>query len=126
MRSLFSGLLAGCALSVALAASAQAADINFGAVISGEVLPGVYGRVEVGNLPPPVVYVQPVIIASQPRRTPLTPVYLHVPPGHARNWSKHCGRYNACAQPVYFVKSAEYEPGYRAGDQGKGNKRKAH
>ena len=31
------------------------------------------------------------------------PVYLYVPPGHQKNWRKHCGRYNACGQPVYFV-----------------------
>jgi hypothetical protein len=108
-------------MGLGLTAPVQAADISFGAVISGEVLPGVYGRVQVGNIPPPVVYVRPVIIASQPRRTPLTPIYLHVPPGHARNWSKHCSHYHACSQPVYFVKSAEYEPGYRPGNQGNGN-----
>jgi hypothetical protein len=47
------------------------------------------------------------------------PVYVHVPPGHARNWRRHCHRYNACGHPVYFVKSAEYEPGY-------GKKKKHH
>jgi hypothetical protein len=31
------------------------------------------------------------------------PVCLHVPPGHARNRRKHCGRYDACGRPVYFV-----------------------
>jgi hypothetical protein len=40
---------------------------------------------------------------------------MHVPPGHARNWAKHCGKYGACNRPVYFVMSAEYEPGYRPG-----------
>ena len=32
------------------------------------------------------------------------PLYLHVPPGHAKKWSQHCARYNACNRPVYFVK----------------------
>jgi hypothetical protein len=36
-----------------------------------------------------------------------------VPPGHAKKWSKHCREYNACDREVYFVKSEEYEPGYR-------------
>ena len=27
-----------------------------------------------------------------------------MPPGQAKKWSKHCGRYNACGRPVYFVK----------------------
>ena len=31
------------------------------------------------------------------------PVYLYVPPGHQKNWAKHCARYSACGQPVYFV-----------------------
>ena len=34
---------------------------------------------------------------------PRSPIYLYVPPGHAKNWGKHCARYNACSQPVYFV-----------------------
>lgn len=33
------------------------------------------------------------------------PIYLHVPPGHAKNWRSYCGRYDACGQPVYFVRS---------------------
>ena len=85
--------------------SAQAQYANI--VIHGEVKPGVYGRVEFGNTPPPVVvYPQPVVIVKEPR--PLQPVYLHVPPGHAKHWDKHCHKYNACNRPVYFVKSREY------------------
>jgi hypothetical protein len=91
----------------------QAGDLNIGVVISGEVQPGVYGQVELGNRPPPpVVYARPVIIVPE-RNHRYEPVYLHVPPGHAKNWRKFCGRYNACGRPVYFVKSAEYEPNYR-------------
>ena len=99
------------------ASSAQAQYANV--TISGEVRPGVYGRVEVGNTPPPLVYVQPVVIVRERRPVPIEPVYLHVPPGHAKKWSKHCHKYNACNRPVYFVKSKEYEPGYRH-DKGKG------
>jgi len=44
-----------------------------------------------------VVIRQPAVVVQQP------PLYLYVPPGHAKNWGKHCGRYNACARPVYFV-----------------------
>lgn len=98
-------------------ASAHATDVNVGVSVSGQVAPGVYGRVDIGNAPPPVLYAQPVIIARQAR--PVAPVYMHVPPGHAKNWSKHCRKYNACGQPVYFVKSAEYETG---GGKGKKNK----
>lgn len=101
-------------------AVAHAGDINVGVSVSGEVAPGVYGRVDIGNTRPPLVYAQPVVIVQQPR--PVAPVYMHVPPGHAKNWAKHCGKYNACARPVYFVKSAEYEPARG----GKGNKHDKH
>jgi hypothetical protein len=92
------------------AGSSLASDAYVGASISGQVAPGVYGRIDIGNAaPPPVVYVKPVVAVRTPSYSG-GPVYLHVPPGHAKNWSKHCHKYNACAQPVYFVKSAEYEP----------------
>lgn len=84
--------------------------VSVGVRASGEIAPGVYGRVDVHNRPPPILYPQPVVIVRQPAA--VAPVYMHVPPGHARNWSKHCRKYDACGVPVYFVRSAEYEPGY--------------
>lgn len=106
------------AISLLFAAAAVAGcvhprGVDVGVRASGEIAPGVYGRVDVRNRPPPLVYAQPVIIVEQPRRA--QPIYLHVPPGHAKNWRKHCHKYDACGVPVYFVKSAEYEPGYRRG-----------
>ncbi len=96
------------------AAAAVHAGPSINVSVAGEVSPGVYGRVDIGNAPPPrVLYPQPVVIVQQPRRVHAQPVYLHVPPGHAKNWSKHCRKYDACGTPVYFVKSAEYEPGYQ-------------
>ena len=66
--------------------------------------PGMYGRIDIGNYPPPrVVYAEPIVIARPVYRVEQAPVYLYVPPGHQRNWGKFCGRYNACGQPVYFV-----------------------
>ena len=92
---------------------ANAADIDLRVILSGEVAPGVYGRVDFGTAsPPPVLYTKPVVIVRQ-SGPPARPVYLHVPPGHARNWRKHCHRYDACGRPVYFVKSDEYAPGYK-------------
>lgn len=89
----------------------QAADVDVRVIVSGEVRPGVYGRVDIGSSPPPpLVYPKPVIIVRPPRPVEVQPVYLHVPPGHAKNWSKHCRKYNACASPVYFVHSEEYKP----------------
>ena len=104
------------ALFAAAMPPAQAQNVSFSAVISGPVVPGVYGQVAIGNSPPPpVVYAQPVIALPAPvvvGAVPVEPIYLHVPPGHAKNWHKYCHQYDACERPVYFVKSAEYEPGY--------------
>ena len=94
-----------------LPAQAATPIINIG--ISGEISPGVYGQVQFGNAPPPpVINAQPMIVVRQPSHVREEPLYLHVPPGHAKHWAKHCREYNACDRPVYFVKSAEYEPGY--------------
>ena len=114
MKNIFSGFaLASLALGISNA-HAQYANV----VIGGEIRPGVYGRVEIGNTPPPpLLYAQPVVIVRDRRY--VEPVYLHVPPGHAKKWDKHCHKYNACYRPVYFVKSVEYDPDYGKG-KGKG------
>jgi hypothetical protein len=118
MRQTFYGLCLTLATTAPLAA--YAGDVDVRVILSGQVAPGVYGRVDFGTAPPPpVVYATPVVIAPPPGPA-LVPVYLHVPPGHAKDWKKHCKHYNACGRPVYFVKSAEYEPGYK----GKGKKEK--
>jgi hypothetical protein len=99
----------------------SAGDVSVGVTISGEITPGVYGRVDISNRPPPpLVYAAPVVIVRPPPRVALQPIYLHVPPGHAKNWGKHCAEYRACNRPVYFVRSAEYEPTYKPDDHGKG------
>lgn len=90
----------------------RAGDLGIHVMLSGEVAPGVYGQVQLGNnRPPPLVYAQPMLI--EPQAAPPPPVYLHVPPGHAKNWRKHCREYNACNRPVYFIRSEEYEPAYQ-------------
>ena len=87
---------------------ATAADVGVSVQV-GE--PGFYGRIDIGNFPPPqVIYPQPVVI--QPVREVHQPIYLHVPPGHAKNWRKHCRKYNACGQPVYFVQDRWYNEEY--------------
>jgi hypothetical protein len=97
-----------------LAAQAGQPIINLN--VGGELAPGVYGQVQFGNAPPPpVVYAQPRVIVRDPRGEELQPMYLNVPPRHARNWRRYCREYDACGRPVYFVKSQEYEPGYREG-----------
>lgn len=90
--------------------------------------PGFYGRIDIGTFPPPpVVYPRPVIIQPVPVGAIVQPVYLRVPPGHQRDWGKHCGKYGACGQPVYFVQDQwytdVYAPRYREshGDEGRGH-----
>jgi hypothetical protein len=75
--------------------------------------PGFYGRIDIGNAPQPeYVNPQPIIIQPVPRGRTVQPIYLRVPPGHQKNWSKHCREYNACGQPVYFVKDKWYSDVY--------------
>jgi hypothetical protein len=89
-----------------------AGGLDIHVMLSGEVAPGLYGQVNIGNeRPPPVVYAQPMLIESQ--QAPPPAIYLHVPPDHAKNWRKHCHEYNACNRPVYFVRSQEYDPEYQ-------------
>jgi len=67
--------------------------------------PGVYGRINIGNVPPPALYrADPIIIAPPRVVVERQPVYLYVPPTHEQNWGRYCGQYNACGQPVYFVR----------------------
>ena len=98
-------LAVGAAVGLAglAAVPAQAADVG---VSIGFSQPGVYGRVDIGRYP------QPMLIAPQPvyvgRPVYREPVYLWVPPGHQKNWRKHCHRYQACGVPVYFVQEGWY------------------
>ncbi|EIK45595.1 hypothetical protein O59_002273 [Cellvibrio sp. BR] len=92
---------------------AMADDLGINVILEGEVAPGVYGRVELGNdSRPNIYYREPMIIVSDSKYARSRPVYLHVPPGHAKNWGKHCSKYRACDRPVYFVRSAEYDEHY--------------
>jgi hypothetical protein len=92
---------------------AMADDLGINVILEGEVAPGVYGRVELGNdSRPDIYYREPMIIVSDSKYARSRPVYLHVPPGHAKNWGKHCSKYRACDRPVYFVRSAEYDEHY--------------
>src|SRR5215468_10945874 len=75
--------------------------------------PGFYGHIDIGNFPQPqVVYPRPVVIKQVPVAVVPQPIYLHVPPGHAKNWRKHCHKYDACQQPVYFVRDDWYNNVY--------------
>jgi len=102
-------ILAAIAAITAMSAQVvQAADVGVSIRIGQ---PGFYGQIDLGNMrQPPLIYAQPVLIERVAVRP--APVYLRVPPGHEKKWSKHCKRYNACGRPVYFVKGDWYEREY--------------
>lgn len=73
--------------------------------------PGFYGRIDIGDAPRPrIIYAEPRIVEYV--RVEEAPIYLHVRPGHARNWKRHCHEYDACGQRVYFVNDNWYNTVY--------------
>lgn len=114
--------LLSVAIILVAATAAQATDVGV-SVSVGQ--PGFYGRIDIGNYPrPEVIYARPVVVHPAPAGVVYQPVYVHVPPGHEKKWSKHCAKYNACGRPVYFVKDRWYNdiyvPQYQA-RHGKGH-----
>lgn len=90
--------------------SALAADVGV-SISVGQ--PGFYGRIDIGDYPypqPRVIYNRPIIVHRQV--DVYEPLYLRVPPGHAKNWRRYCGRYDACGYPVYFVQDSWYHNDY--------------
>lgn len=111
------------ALFGTLAAGSAMAQTSVGVSI-GINQPGVYGRINIGDVPQPaLVLPQPVIIAPPRVAVERAPVYLYVPPAHQQNWRRYCGRYNACGQPVYFVRETwvreRYEHEHPGWDRGR-------
>lgn len=116
-------LIAVAIAAATIATPALAADVGV-SISVGQ--PGFYGRIDIGDFPyPRLIYPQPVIVTPGVVVGP--PVYMHVPPGHAKNWSKYCGGYNACGQRVFFVHDDwyehEYVPRYKEKHGGRGDDR---
>lgn len=106
-------LIAAAIAATTITTPALAADVGVSVNIGQ---PGFYGRLDIGDFPQPqVIYRQPMVIERVPMNRP--PIYLRVPPGHAKHWSKHCREYNACGERVYFVQdnwyNREYVPRYQ-------------
>src|SRR4051812_43620398 len=100
---------------IGMTSAAMATDVGVSINIGQ---PNFYGRINIGDFPQPrVIYAEPVIVQRPVRYVEQQPIYLRVPPGHAKHWSKHCRAYNACGQQVYFVQDDwyqnEYAPVYR-------------
>jgi len=131
--------VAVAAAAATISAPACAADVGVSVSIGQ---PGFYGQIDIGNFPQPqVIFAQPMMIQRGPMNRP--PIYLRVPPGHAKHWSKHCREYNACGERVFFVQDSwynrEYAPRYQDQNRGRqdgrsderrndehGNKKKDH
>jgi hypothetical protein len=101
------------ALVAASTTSAFAADVGVSVSIGQ---PGFYGQIDIGDYPrPQLIYMEPRMIERGYDNRP--PIYMHVPPGHAKHWDKHCHEYHACGERVYFVQdnwyNHEYIPRYR-------------
>ena len=91
---------------------ALAADVGVSISIGQ---PGFFGQLDIGDFPrPQLINPQPIVIERGYIERP--PIYLRVPPGHAKHWRKHCHQYNACGERVYFVQDGwynrEYAPRY--------------
>jgi hypothetical protein len=97
-------------ISTIVATPAFAADVSASIGISQ---PGFYGQINIGDFPrPAVIYAEPVWVVRPAKVVYVQPVYLHVPPGHEKHWSKHCDKYDACGRPVYFVREDWYQTQY--------------
>ena len=109
MKHLIHRILGALALTAGALTAPAAFAGDVGVSISvGQ--PGFYGRIDVGNTRPDVIYAQPMVIERV--YDPAPPLYLRVPPDHYRYWARHCGYYRACGRPVYFVREDWYSRTY--------------
>lgn len=108
-RRVLAALAAAGALG-AMTPPAQSADVDVGVSVQISQ-PGVYGRIDIGKFPQPSVIVAQPVIVSPPRTVVVRqePIYMWVPPGHRKNWHKHCASYRACGVPVVFVRDDWYD-----------------
>lgn len=108
-------------LAIITSHSALAGSPNVGVSVS-VAQPGFYGRIDIGDQQPTLIYPQPVIIQQAPIAVHQRPIYMRVPPGHHQNWARYCGQYRACGQPVYFLR----DDGYRGRDARRDGDRQEH
>ena len=103
-------------MAALVAAPVFASDVAVSVTVGD---PRYYGRIDIGGYPQPqLLYPEPVVVQPVPASVVVQPIYVRVPPGHAKDWKKHCKKYQLCGQPVYFVQDAWYTqvyvPEYRA------------
>ncbi len=91
-----------------ISGSALAADVSIS--LHGQVQPGLYGSVNIGDRSPTVIYHEPVRVYHEPvyverHYAPVVvqPIIIHAPKKHRKHWKKHCHQYHACGREVRFV-----------------------
>lgn len=105
-------------LSALLVPQAQARDVSIS--VQGQIQPGVYGQIQVGQpavrvYHQPVyqqpVYQQPVYVHHDyaPQRVYVQTILVQAPRKHRKHWKKYCHHYGACQQRVQFVEM-DYRP----------------
>jgi hypothetical protein len=119
MKTILALVLAAGAFGTATAQTTVSTSVSIGIN-----QPGVYGRINIGDLPRPALYhPQPVIVTTSPVVVERRPIYLYVPPAHQQNWRRYCGQYHACGQPVFFVRDEwvreRYEHEHPGWDRGR-------
>jgi hypothetical protein len=77
--------------------------------IGGQLAPGFYGELAIGNNPlPPVLNPQPLLLEPSAYNAPIA--YIYAPAQHINNWRFYCAQYNACQRAVFFVRVEEQNP----------------
>jgi len=86
-RSISQLLLAGAAACLSLAVTVVQAQVPYvNATVSGQLQPGIYGRIDIGNAPPPpLIYAQPIIIQRPAVLVQQEPLYLQGMPKSGPN-----------------------------------------
>ena len=104
LRRILPLAIAAALLPMAAARADVGVSINFSE-------PGVFGRVDIGQTPPPqVIAPQPVIVTPPPPQVAAPePIYMWVPHEHREHWERYCHEYHACGHPVYFVDHDWYQ-----------------
>ena len=65
---------------------------------------GIYGRLDLKDLPKPdVIAAKPIKATSSFLSVFNRAAYVHVRPGDEQHWARHCKEYDACTTPVLFV-----------------------
>lgn len=100
-------------LSTLLVPQAQARDVSIS--VQGQIQPGVYGQIQVGQPAVRVyhqpVYREPVYVHQEyaPQTVYVQTVLVQAPKKHRKHWKKYCHHYGACQQRVQFVE-VDYRP----------------